>query len=123
MDEESAPCFNAWPGDRIGPHATAVQLTPCVVDHRMPIFFFCPQCGREIRVRSIFAGRKGRCVDCGTAVVVPDLNPVMPRHPPARDPAGESERTTRILESSIEIPTVNHGFVDSGEAPQETPPP
>jgi hypothetical protein len=39
----------------------------------MPIIFHCPGCGREIRVRSAFAGKTGRCVSCNTPLVVPDF--------------------------------------------------
>jgi hypothetical protein len=39
----------------------------------MPIFFYCPKCYREIRVKTKAAGRRGRCTDCGASVVVPNF--------------------------------------------------
>jgi DNA-directed RNA polymerase subunit RPC12/RpoP len=86
----------------------------------LPIIFFCSKCGREIRVRSICAGRKGHCVDCGEEIIVPDIDPIIPRRLPMNDPAGDGEPKTRIVESSSEIPSVNYGFMDDGEAQQET---
>lgn len=38
----------------------------------MPIIFDCPQCGREIRVRSEAAGQIGRCTTCEARIMVPD---------------------------------------------------
>jgi hypothetical protein len=93
---------------------------PALGDHQVPIIFFCQHCGREIRVRSICVGRKGRCVDCGAEIVVPDIDPFNTRPRPANDPAGDDKPKTQIVESSSEIPTVNHGFMDDGEAPQQT---
>jgi hypothetical protein len=89
----------------------------------MPIFFFCPNCGREIRVGSIYAGRKGRCVDCDAAVVVPDIDPIMLLRPAAKNPDVESTPKPSAFESSVGIPTVNRGFEDGGDAEQESPRP
>ena len=70
----------------------------------MPIFFYCPRCGREIRVRSIAAGRKGRCADCKAEIVVPEFNPIESRRPPMTDPCADSAQD------------IQGGFVDNGEA-------
>jgi hypothetical protein len=71
----------------------------------VPIIFYCPKCGREIRVRSASAGRKGRCVECHTAVVVPDFDAPDTR----RGPAGGS---------ATEIPIIQGGFVEAGTIKQ-----
>jgi len=39
----------------------------------VPIIFFCPKCGWEIRVRSAAAGQQGTCTDCGEKVVIPRI--------------------------------------------------
>jgi DNA-directed RNA polymerase subunit RPC12/RpoP len=51
----------------------------------MGIIFFCPQCGREISVRSAAAGREGRCLECGEKVVIPDLFAIGRRPLPETD--------------------------------------
>ena len=78
----------------------------------MPIIFYCPACGRELRVRLIAAGRKGSCLDCGEKVLVPDFNPNAVRLPPVTNPAAESEHKPEMFESSTGIPTIEAGFVD-----------
>jgi len=72
----------------------------------MPILFYCPRCGREIRVRSIAAGRKGRCADCKAEIVVPDFKAIDRSRPPVTDPCADSAQD------------IHGGFVDNGEAPQ-----
>lgn len=37
------------------------------------ISFQCPNCGRQIRVASKYAGRKARCQGCKSVVVIPAL--------------------------------------------------
>jgi len=81
----------------------------------MPIIFYCPKCGREIRVRLIAAGRRGHCVDCGEKIVVPDFDPNGARRPA---PTG-GKRKPEILESSADLPTLEHGFRDDGEGQRE----
>jgi DNA-directed RNA polymerase subunit RPC12/RpoP len=67
----------------------------------MPIIFFCPQCGREISVRSAAAGREGHCVNCGEKIVIPDLKPIDPRLLPGSD--GDSGPDTPNSESDEDI--------------------
>jgi len=75
----------------------------------VPIIFYCPKCSREIRVRSASAGRKGRCVECHTPVVVPDFDPPESRGgPPPENAAG----------SATEIPIIQGGFVEAGTIKQ-----
>jgi DNA-directed RNA polymerase subunit RPC12/RpoP len=73
----------------------------------MPIFFYCPRCGREIRVRSIAAGRKGRCADCKAEIMVPDFNPIDPSRRPVTEPCADS------------APDIRDGFMDNAEANQD----
>jgi hypothetical protein len=72
----------------------------------VPIIFYCPRCGREIRVRSVAAGRKGRCADCMAEIVVPDFNAIDPSRRPVTDPCANN------------APDIQGGFVDNGEANQ-----
>jgi DNA-directed RNA polymerase subunit RPC12/RpoP len=70
----------------------------------MPIIFYCPRCGREIRVRSAAAGRKGSCADCGEPILVPDLNLKASSRPSAVDPA--------VGGTTHEMPSFKSGFVE-----------
>jgi hypothetical protein len=73
----------------------------------MPILFYCPGCGREIRVRSASAGRKGHCADCGQPIQVPDLDLNAPPRTPAVDPA--------LNNSGQDMPILKSGFVEDGK--------
>src|SRR5687768_17910710 len=37
----------------------------------MPIEFPCPTCRQQVRTPDAAAGKKGRCPNCGTVVVIP----------------------------------------------------
>jgi hypothetical protein len=58
----------------------------------MPIQFQCPNasCGQVLTVKDEYAGRKGRCPSCGTAVDIPAAKPV-PAAPPAEEEKPELE--------------------------------
>jgi len=73
--------------------------------HGVPIIFYCPKCGREIRVRTAAAGRSGRCTGCGEKIVIPDFRTFL-SHPPSAASA----------ESSENIPTITDGFLDDEAA-------
>lgn len=64
------------------------------------IRFICEECGRRVSVSDEYAGRSGKCPDCGSAVVVPVI-PV-----PVE------------IELSIQAPPVNEN-ADDGEVKQE----
>jgi len=70
----------------------------------MPIIFFCPNCGREIRVRTSAAGQEGTCTDCNARLVVPGLTEFRANNSPAP--------------STSEIP---NGFLIDPEAADATP--
>jgi hypothetical protein len=70
----------------------------------MPIIFYCHSCGREIRARSSAAGKRGRCVDCDTEIVIPDFHA-------ARQDTGASQN-----QDSAEIPNPPVGFLEDEAA-------
>jgi DNA-directed RNA polymerase subunit RPC12/RpoP len=75
---------------------------------QMPIIFYCPRCGREIRVRSAAAGRMGHCAECGERIQVPDLDlKASPRTSSPNPPIGETTHDMPVLKS---------GFVGDGES-------
>jgi hypothetical protein len=63
----------------------------------MLIIFYCPNCGREIRVRSAAAGQKGRCADCSELITVPDFDAISENRPPL---------TVAAIEGEPEMPTM-----------------
>lgn len=76
----------------------------------MPIIFYCPRCGREIRVRSAAAGQKGKCIDCGAKIVVSDfsdLQSVAPSRPVTSDTSIDS------------VPDIPNGFLSDIRPPAE----
>jgi len=76
----------------------------------MPIIFYCPRCGREIRVRSAAAGQKGTCTDCGAKIVISDfsdLQAVAPPRPVTSDTSIDS------------VPDIPNGFLSDIRPPAE----
>ena len=79
----------------------------------MPIIFYCPKCGREIRVRSSAAGRSGTCLKCGEAIVVPDVNLLVHRNPRLAKAAVGPHKPMKVA-SSPDTPTIEDGFATDG---------
>ena len=73
----------------------------------MPIIFYCPHCGREIRVRSAAAGRNGRCTGCSELIRVPDFGAIGKNLLPL---------TLAAIEGEPEMLTMPNGFVDDEAA-------
>jgi hypothetical protein len=69
---------------------------------QMPIIFYCPRCGREIRARSSAAGKKGHCVDCNQEIVIPEFRTAAP---------GDASSAKRLVDSG-EIPNIPVGFLE-----------
>ncbi|WP_425618507.1 ExbD/TolR family protein [Anatilimnocola sp. NA78] len=62
----------------------------------MSITFSCPECGREIKTSDQYAGRRAKCPQCSTAIVVPTtLDGQLPADVPVLTPLAEAPASAR----------------------------
>ncbi len=80
----------------------------------MPILVDCPGCHRKLRIPESASGRRGRCPQCGSPFVVPDLAddipaflPIDPDDPPVRL---TDDKPSSPVPAPIPSPTWMFGF-------------
>jgi DNA-directed RNA polymerase subunit RPC12/RpoP len=62
----------------------------------MPIIFRCSQCQRKMSTAEAHAGRRVRCPDCSTVVIVPDVSEEPAAPPPARRPTPATQPSFEV---------------------------
>ena len=81
-----------------------------------------PSCGQVITVRDEFAGKRGRCPSCGSALMIPSpavRDPVAPRPPPGYPPAARDRpRTDDVVDVTA---VTDQGSATPGEDSRVTP--
>ncbi|MEO1618864.1 MAG: M48 family metallopeptidase [Planctomycetota bacterium] len=80
----------------------------------MPIIFACPECGRQLKVSSKKAGKRGRCKNCSEVIRIPNQESSSSVH--------RAESLAATLEPAIDSFTKSNEAADPVASPPNVPP-